>query len=133
MVITESFKIHTEGNTDIIDITDKVVEKVKNSKVSSGIVTVFIAGSTASITTIEYERNLLKDIKEIIEKLIPQDFSYRHPFNAFSHIRSSIFGTSLTIPFKDKRLILGTWQQIVLIDFDNRPRVREVILQIIGE
>lgn len=133
IIKTERLTVQTKGNNDVIDITREVAHKVRDSGVSEGIVTVFLPGSTAGITTIENEPGLVKDLKEIIEKVIPKDRSYRHPINSFSHISSALFGTSFSCPFNDRKLLLGTWQQIVLIDFDNRPRSREVIAQIIGQ
>jgi len=132
-VKTEKFQIETKGNTDILDITEKVAEKVRNSSLINGMATVINPGSTAGITTIENEGRLLNDFKEILEKIVPTNASYRHPGNAFAHIRSALVGASFTVPFRDKRLILGTWQQIVFIDFDNRPRSREIVVQIVGE
>lgn len=129
----ESFKIETKGNDDILNITDQVEEKVRNSGFSKGIATIFISGSTAGITTIEYEPRLLQDLKKVLEKLVPKEAYYLHPDNSFSHIRSALFRTSFNCPFKDKKLQLGSWQQIILIDFDTRPRTREILVQIIGE
>ena len=138
MISAEKIQIKTKGNTDIVDITEKVQEKVNNSNIENGIVTTFISGSTAALTTIEYESGLIKDLKEFFENIIPQNKEYHHnkrwhDGNGHSHLRASLIGPSLAIPFKDKKLLLGTWQQIVLIDFDNRPRQREIVLQIIGE
>jgi secondary thiamine-phosphate synthase enzyme len=127
-----------QGFCDIIDITPKVEEQVRKQKIESGLATVFVSGSTAALTTIEYEPGLVKDLKEIIEKLIPSGKRYRHDDrwgddNGFSHLRASLFGPSLQIPIESGRLLLGTWQQIVLLDFDNRPRTREIVIQIMGE
>ena len=138
MVITKSIKIKSKGETDIIDITGSVSGYVENSKVKNGIVTVFVPGSTAGLTTIEYEPGLIKDIKESLEIIAPRRGEYHHNLrwhdgNGFSHVRAAMLGPSLTVPFSNKRLQLGTWQQIVFIDFDNRSRSRELILQIIGE
>ncbi|OGQ80626.1 MAG: secondary thiamine-phosphate synthase enzyme [Deltaproteobacteria bacterium RIFCSPLOWO2_12_FULL_57_22] len=138
-------KIHTEklvektrGFCDIIDITAKVQEQVKKEKVQKGLVTLFVSGSTAALTTLEYEPGLVEDMKELLERLIPANKKYHHDDrwgddNGFSHLRASLFGPSLQIPIESGRLLLGTWQQIVLLDFDNRPRTREVALQIMGE
>lgn len=133
VVKTERLKIQTKGNNDVIDITREVAEKVRNSGISNGIVTVFLPGSTGGITTIENESGLIQDFKETIERLVPKGGSYRHSGNPFSHLRSALFGTSFSCPFNDKRLLLGTWQQIVFVDFDNHPRSREIIVQIVGE
>ena len=138
MVITKSIKIKSKGETDIIDITDSVSGCVESSKVKNGIVTIFMPGSTAGLTTIEYEPGLIKDIQQSLEIIAPRRGEYHHNLrwhdgNGFSHVRAAMLGPSLTVPFSDKRLQLGTWQQIVFIDFDNRSRSRELILQIIGE
>ncbi len=137
-IITDYIPIATKGFSDIIDITSDVSGVVKKTGLKSGTVTVFISGSTAGITTIEYEPGLLKDLPEAFEKIAPQNQRYHHnetwhDGNGFSHVRAAMLGCSLTVPFKDSRLLLGTWQQIVVIDFDNRSRQREVVLQIMGE
>jgi secondary thiamine-phosphate synthase enzyme len=131
--LTES----TKGFCDIIDITAKVTEQVRNADVKDGLITLFVSGSTAGLTTIEHEPGLVQDLKEILEKLIPSDKRYHHDDrwgdnNGFSHLRASLFGPSLQIPIEHGRLVLGTWQQIILIDFDNRPRTREIVVQLIG-
>lgn len=138
MVESRSIKLSTRGNCDIVDITRQVAKGVEDSGISSGIVTVFAIGSTAGISTIENEPGLLSDFKVIWDKLVPVNIDYKHnqawgEGNGHSHIRASILSASLTVPFTSKRMALGTWQQIVYIDFDNRPRAREVVLQIIGE
>ena len=130
---TESFRVETRGNTDILDITVNVSQKVRDSGLSDGIATISIPGSTAAITTIENEPRLLADLRDTLEKVVPTDAPYRHPANAFAHIRSALFGTSFSVPFVNKTPRLGSWQQIVLLDFDNRPRTREIGVQIIGE
>ena len=137
-VITKDITLQSRGNCDIIDITSQVAKNVKESGVNSGIVTLFIVGSTAGITTIEYEPNLLSDFKNMWDRVIPQNIPYQHDRtlgdgNGHSHVRASVLGASLIIPFVNKQLTLGTWQQIVFVDFDNRPRSREMVLQIIGE
>ncbi len=137
MVITRSISFSTRGNTDVIDITERVQREIKNSPVSSGIITIFALGSTGGLTTIEFESGLLSDFKDVMEQLIPLG-DYRHNLkwgdaNAHSHLRASLVGPSLTVPFTDKELNLGTWQQIVFVDFDIRPRNRNLILKIIGE
>lgn len=128
----------TEGYCDIIDITPKVDELVQKEKIKKGLATLFVSGSTAALTTIEFEPGLVKDLKELLEKLIPSGKRYHHDDrwgddNGFSHLRSSLFGPSLQIPIDGGRLLLGTWQQIVLVDFDNRPRSREIVVQLMGE
>jgi secondary thiamine-phosphate synthase enzyme len=128
----------TQGHCDIIDITAKVQGQLERQKVRLGLATLFVSGSTASLTTIEYESGVLEDLQELLEKLIPSDRKYLHDErwgddNGFSHLRASLLGPSLQIPIDNGRLLLGTWQQIVLLDFDNRPRTREIVLQIMGE
>jgi secondary thiamine-phosphate synthase enzyme len=135
---TASIKIETKGETDLIDITRMVGNFVKDSEIRSGIVTVFVPGSTAGVTTIEYEPGAIKDFQRAVNRIAPKNIHYDHNArwgdgNGYSHIRASLLGPSLTVPFSSSRLLLGTWQQIVLVDFDNRSRKREVILQIVGE
>ena len=138
MVVTKKIGFSSKGNCDIIDITDKVREEVSGSGVSSGTVTVFVAGSTAAVSTIEFEPGLLSDFQGMWERAVPRDIRYQHDRawgegNGFSHVRASLLGPSLTVPFTNKTLALGTWQQIVVVDFDNRPRSREIVLQIMGQ
>ncbi|MFC1510930.1 secondary thiamine-phosphate synthase enzyme YjbQ [Candidatus Margulisiibacteriota bacterium] len=138
MVKTKRIKLSTKGRDDMIDITAEVAEAIAKSKVKDGIVTVFIYGSTASVTTIEYEPGLVKDIKTIDEQLVPSNVSYAHDetwgdANGYAHLRASWIGPSLTVPIEKGSMTLGTWQQIVVIDHDNRPRSREVIIQILGD
>jgi secondary thiamine-phosphate synthase enzyme len=138
MVITSKIGIRTKGNCDLIDITGQVGQEVANSGVNSGTVTVFIAGSTAGVSTIEFEPGVLSDLHSMWERTVPRNIPYQHDRawgdgNGFSHVRASLLGPSLTVPFTDKALALGTWQQIVVVDFDNRPRSRDVVLQIMGE
>ena len=132
-VRTESFKVETKGRTDILDITASVSRKVRDSGLADGLATVIVPGSTAGITTIENETRLLADFRDALEKAVPTNAAYRHPANAFAHIRSALFGTSFTVPFVNGMLRLGTWQQIVLMDFDNRSRTREIVVQMVGE
>jgi secondary thiamine-phosphate synthase enzyme len=137
-VITKGLRIETNGDTDLIDITSEVARGVSESGISSGTVTVFIPGSTAGVTTIEYEGGAIRDFQEAIERIAPKDISYHHDArwgdgNGYSHVRAALQGASLSVPFASSRLLLGTWQQIIVVDFDNRPRSREIILQIIGE
>lgn len=138
MVITKSLKLKSRGETDIINITDGVASAVGKSKVKNGTVTVFVSGATGGLTTVEYESGLVSDLKDLFEKVAPRDGKYEHNVkwddgNGFSHVRASLLGPSLVVPFTNGKLTLGTWQQIIFIDFDNRPRSREIILQIIGE
>jgi secondary thiamine-phosphate synthase enzyme len=137
-VISDSIHLQTQGKTEIIDITEQVARKVTDSGIKSGTVTTFVAGSTAGLTTIEFEPGLVSDFKDLWDRIAPDDIRYAHnerwgDGNGYSHIRASLLGASLTIPFKDSSLLLGTWQQIVMIDFDNRPRSRQIVLQIMGE
>jgi len=137
-IITEHHSVKTKGNCDIIDITENVRNNILLHKLIQGNATVFVVGSTASISTIEYEPGLKKDLPEILEKFIPSKQKYHHnntwgDHNGHSHLRSTLFGCSQTIPFTGGELLLGTWQQIILIDFDERPRTRKVIVQLIGE
>lgn len=134
---THSFNISSKGNCDIIDITGYIQQIVSDNLFLEGSALIFVAGSTAGITTIEYEPGLLKDYPEFFDKIIPQKQNYEHDNtwhdgNGHSHVRASLQGASFTVPFKDKSLILGTWQQIIFVDFDNKPRRREIIVQITG-
>jgi secondary thiamine-phosphate synthase enzyme len=138
MVVTKKIKLETKGNCDIIDITPQVEHEVATAKMNSGTVTVFVTGSTAGVTTIESEAGLLADFKNMWEKIVPKNIPYDHDArwgdgNGFSHVRASLLGPSLVVPFSERKLTLGTWQQIVFADFDNRPRSRQVVLQIMGE
>jgi len=128
----------TSGFCDIVDITGKIQEQIDNEKIQRGLVTIFVSGSTAALTTIENEPGLIEDLKEFVEKLIPSGRKYHHDArwgddNGFSHLRASLFGPSLAIPIENGRPLLGTWQQVVLLDFDNRPRTRELVVHLIGE
>ena len=136
-VVTKDITFQSKGNGDVIDITSQVAKDVEESGVNSGIVTLFVVGSTAGITTVEYEPNLLSDFKNMWDRVIPQHIPYEHnktwgDWNGHSHVRASMLGASLTIPFVNKRLTLGTWQQIVFVDFDNRPRSRKIAIQILA-
>ena len=137
-VETKYFNIDTEGNCDVLDITFYIKEELEKSGIANGTVTVFVPGSTAGVTTIEFESGAVNDLKEVFSKLVPENEFYAHNArwgdgNGHSHIRASLLGPSVSIPFSSSNLILGTWQQVILVDFDNRPRKREIILQIIGE
>jgi secondary thiamine-phosphate synthase enzyme len=138
MITTRVIQLKTKGHCDILDVTPEVADVVSDSGISSGTVTVLINGSTAAVTTIEYEPGLIADLQEVWQKLVPEGIPYHHDTrwgdgNGYAHIRASLLGASLVIPFTNKKLALGTWQQIVVLDFDNRPRSRQVILQITGE
>ena len=138
MVVTREITLNTRGECDIIDITPAIEQEVAKAGMAKGVVTIFVAGSTAGLTTIEFESGVLADLQGMWERIIPKDITYAHDRrwgdgNGYSHVRASLLGASLTVPFSNKRLMVGTWQQIVLVDFDNRPRSRQVILQIMGE
>jgi secondary thiamine-phosphate synthase enzyme len=138
MVIGKRINVQTKGHCDLIDITRQVAEQINESGVNNGTVTLFVAGSTAGLSTIEFESGLLSDFQDMWQRTVPQDITYRHDQrwgdgNGFSHVRASLLGASLVVPFISKKLTLGTWQQIILVDFDNRPRSRQIVLQIMGE
>jgi len=138
MVVTREITLNTKGECDIIDITPDIGQEVAKAGMAKGVVTIFVAGSTAGLTTIEFESGVLADLQGMWERIVPKDITYAHDRrwgdgNGYSHVRASLLGASLTVPFSNNRLMVGTWQQIVLVDFDNRPRSRQVILQIMGE
>ena len=137
-VASRTIRLSTKGNCDIVDITSQVAQEVADSGISNGTATIFVIGSTAGVTTIEFEPGLVADFKDMWDRVIPQNISYQHDRawgdgNGHSHVRASLLSASLTVPFMNKRLTLGTWQQIVLLDFDNRSRSREIVVQVIGE
>ncbi|MGD8536203.1 MAG: secondary thiamine-phosphate synthase enzyme YjbQ [Candidatus Aminicenantes bacterium] len=137
-VISDSLSFSTRGFSDMKDLTGDVSKKLAENKLQNGIVNLFVPGSTGGLTTIEYESGLVQDFSELMEKIIPSNVTYHHDArwgdgNGFSHVRSSLLGPSLTVPFSDGTLSLGTWQQIVFLDFDNRSRSRTIVLQFIGE
>ncbi len=137
-VESREFSVTVKEDCGISDITEMVSSEIKNSKIRNGTVTVFCVGSTGAITTMEFEPNLSKDVSEILDELIPLDKDYHHhktwgDYNGGSHLRSLLVGPSLTVPFIEKRMTLGTWQQIVCINFDRSERARKIVLQIIGE
>lgn len=134
---TEFISFRTNGNCDIVDITNEIERVISGSGITEGNVLIFAVGSTAAITTIEYEPGLLKDYPSFFEKIIPTKMSYHHDStwhdgNGHSHVRAALQGPSLTVPFIEKKLLTGTWQQIVFIDFDNRSRNRKVVVQVMG-
>ena len=138
MVITKTIGVSTSGAGDILDITGAVSKQVKSSGLINGTVTVFCPGSTGGITTLEFEPGLQADLPELMEKLIPSGISYKHDQtwhdgNGFSHLRSAVIGPDITVPFSAGKLTLGTWQQIVFCEFDNKNRRRELVVQIMGE
>jgi secondary thiamine-phosphate synthase enzyme len=138
MIYSEKFSLNTKGFNDIVDITNGVDAVTGRSGVKNGLVTVFCPGSTGSVTTIEYESGVVRDLQKAIEKIAPSNIPYEHDKrwgdgNGFSHVRAALMKPSLTVPIINGKLALGTWQQIVFIDFDNRKRERNLIVQIVGE
>lgn len=138
MIKTATISFGTRGNADAHNLTDEVAVEVARSGVGTGIVTLFCSSSTSALTTIEYESGAIADLKRVFDEIVPPGREYAHneawgDGNGHSHVRAALLGASLTIPFTTGRLALGTWQQIIHLDFDNRPRKREVLLQIIGE
>jgi secondary thiamine-phosphate synthase enzyme len=138
MTFSSFIDIGTRGFSDVIDITAKVEAVVAESGISEGLASVFVIGSTASVTTIEFESGVIEDLKDAIERLAPRDIPYRHDGtwgdgNGFSHVRAALLKPGITVPVTGGAMLLGTWQQIVLVDFDNRPRQRRVSIQIVGE
>src|ERR671912_1637055 len=137
-VITKTIAVSSSGENDIIDITRQTDEAIKASRLQNGIVAIFVSGSTAAVTTIEFEPGLKKDFPKMLARIAPSAMEYQHDKtwhdgDGRSHVRASLIGPSLTVPFKNKSLMLGTWQQIVLLEMDTRPRDRKIILQLIGE
>jgi secondary thiamine-phosphate synthase enzyme len=138
MVLTNIHEISTSGQGDAHDLTSAVARTLAKSELRNGIVTIFVVGSTVGITTIEFEPGAVHDLNEVFETLAPRDGEYRHHLrwgddNGSSHARAALLGPSITVPFKDGKLLLGTWQQIALFEFDTRPRQREIVAQIVGE
>jgi secondary thiamine-phosphate synthase enzyme len=138
MVFTETFSLSAKGFCDIIDVTKKVAAAVGRSGIANGLATVFCPGSTCSLTAIEYETGALRDLANVIEKIAPSNVPYEHDRrwgdgNGFSHVRSALLKPSFSVPLVNRNLALGTWQQIVFLDFDNRERRREIIVQVVGE
>jgi len=137
-VKTTSVSLRTEGNADIHDITDQVANAVSKSELAAGIATIFCPSSTSALTTIEYESGAISDLRRLFEEVIPRNREYAHnerwhDGNGHSHVRAALLGPSLTIPFVEGQLTLGTWQQVIYLDFDNRPRQRSLVVQLIGE
>jgi secondary thiamine-phosphate synthase enzyme len=138
VVRTLKHQLSTRGQGDALDVTDLVVDAVRSTDIQDGIVTVFVVGSTAAVTTIEFEPGAVADFNRLFDELAPRDADYRHHLrwgddNGSSHVRAALLGPSLTVPFENGTVLLGTWQQIMLLEFDTRPRQREIVLQIIGE
>ncbi len=136
-VFTKTLEFNTSGEGEVVDLTEKVREAVRESGVLNGTVTVFVPGSTGAVTTIEYEPGLKKDIMNILERIAPRDLYYEHEkmwhdHNGHSHVRASLIGPSLTVPIVEREPILGTWQQIVFLELDVRSRRRRVIVQVMG-
>ena len=137
-VITKTIRVKTKGEDDIIDITKQTSKIIESSEIKNGTVTIFVSGSTAALTTIEYEPGLLSDFPKMLERVAPKNIAYGHDQrwhdgNGHSHVRASLLGPSLTIPFSNRDLMLGTWQQIVLLELDTQSRERNLVLQILGE
>ncbi|MCK5604657.1 secondary thiamine-phosphate synthase enzyme YjbQ [Candidatus Pacearchaeota archaeon] len=136
-IIFEKISLKTK-ELDIVDITDDLQKIVKSSNLKNGFIIIFVSGSTGAITTIEYEPGLMKDFPSMLERISPKRVSYEHEKrwhdgNGHSHVRASLLGPSLTVPFRNSKLTLGTWQQVVFIELDTKPRARELVVQIIGE
>jgi len=137
-IITKTIQVKSRGENEMIDMTKQTSRLLEESKLDEGMVTVFVSGSTAAVSTIEYEPGLINDFPDMLSRVVPNDIEYKHDEtwqdgNGHSHVRASLIGPSLTIPFKDGELMLGMWQQIVLFEMDTRQRTREIIVQIIGE
>lgn len=138
MIRLHYIEIDTRGRNEMVDITDEVRGIVTQSEITAGQVLIFVSGSTGALSTIEYEPGLIKDFPELMERMIPEKKYYHHnetwhDGNGHSHLRATLVGPSLTVPFEDRRLILGTWQQIVFLEFDNKPHRRRIAVQLMGE
>lgn len=137
-VKTTSISLSTQGNADIRDITDQLANAVSKSGLTSGVATIFCPSATSALTTIEFEGGALSDLRRLFDEIVPVNREYAHnqrwhDGNGHSHVRAALLGPSLTIPFVDGQLTLGTWQQVIYVDFDNRPRQRKLVVQLIGE
>lgn len=138
MTASHSHKTQTRGQGDVQDLTSAVEKAVAQSQLANGIATVFVVGSTAGVTTIEFESGVVSDLARAFEQIAPRAADYKHHLrwgddNGSSHVRAGLLGPSLTVPVRDGSLALGTWQQIVLVEFDTRPRSREIVIQLLGE
>ena len=138
MIVSERIQIQTRGDGHILDITDQVSRKLRDSGLQDGIITLFTPSSTSALTTIEYESGVVHDLQQLFDRIVPPDIDYRHNLrwgdgNGHAHVRHALLGPSLTIPFVQGQMTLGTWQQIVFADFDNRARSRSLVVQIMGE
>ena len=136
-IVTDHIHLSTRGDAEVVDITERVADVLERHKLGEGQALVFVSGSTAGLTTVEYEPGLVRDLPAMFERIAPRNARYHHEDtwhdgNGHSHCRASLLGPSLVIPFAGRKLLLGTWQQIVLIDFDNRPRERELVVQLTG-
>jgi len=137
-IITERITVATRGNSDVVNLTDRIAAFIRAHRLQTGNVMIFVSGSTASVSTTEYEPGLIKDIPEAMDRIAPRSHRYHHDDtwhdgNGHAHVRATVLGPSLTVPFDGGELLLGTWQQIILLDFDTRPRSREVVIQAIGK
>ena len=137
-VVSTSISLHTNGNADVYDITDRIASAISGSGLKDGTATIFCPSSTSALTTIEYESGAVSDLRRLFDEIIPMNREYAHnerwhDGNGHSHVRAALLGPSITIPFVDRQLTLGTWQQVIYIDFDNRSRQRKLIVQLIGE
>lgn len=138
MIYTNEINLRTQGDSEIIDITAKIQKHINDSGIKNGTTTVFVTHSTVGITTIEFEPGLVSDLQNVWERLVPKNIPYGHDSrwgdgNGYAHVRASLLGASLVVPVTDGKLVLGTWQQIIIIDFDNRARSRTVVVQVMGE
>jgi len=138
LIVTEHVDFQTKGNAEMTDMTAKVAAAVERSGLETGIAVIFVSGATGAVTTMEYEPGLVEDMLGALERIAPKEIDYAHnqrwgDGNGHSHVRASVIGPSLTVPFSEGKLLLGTWQQIVFLDLDNRPRYRRVVVQIMGE
>jgi secondary thiamine-phosphate synthase enzyme len=138
MITTHELSLHTRGHTDVVDITGQVAQAVRDTGLQAGVVTVFCPGSTGGLTTIEYESGALDDLRQVFDEIVPPDRDYRHHLrwgddNGSAHVRAALVGPSLTVPFVNGKLTLGTWQQIVFLDFDTSFRARRLVVQVMGE
>jgi secondary thiamine-phosphate synthase enzyme len=137
-VITELIELKTRGNADVVDITDQVRSRIAKSKLEHGIACVFVQGSTGGVTTIEYESGCVSDLRQLFDRIAPTTIEYEHHLrwgdgNGHSHVRAALLGPSVSVPFVGGEPTLGTWQQLIFVDFDNRARSRRLILQLVGE
>ena len=137
ILVTDRISLSTRGDAEVLDITGEIASKISEHELREGQVLVFVPGSTAGLTTVEFEPGLVRDLPEFFERIAPRDHPYHHEEtwhdgNGHSHVRASLLGPSLTVPVQDGRPVLGTWQQIVLVDFDARPRRRELVVQLSG-